>query len=705
MINKLQINEISKSILWEWKQFEIKTWKLASQADGSVVVKIWDTSVLATAVINKNPDENKDFMPLTIDCRESFYAGGKIWWALYIRREWRPSEQTILTARLTDRPIRPMFPEWMINDVVIAITPLSVDKENWIWIPSIIWASLAINLAWIPFESEVWAVKIWYKDWNYIINPTYQEVKEWILELTLAWTKDAITMVECSANEVCDEILLEAFRIWQEEIRKNCELQNEFLKNFEIEKKEIITNKPSKELIEKIENCLKIEELNKLIPSSKKEFNNQSEIIKNIIFENFKNELEDENNKEITKIKLWSWVFKVIKNFIRKKILEEEKRVDWRKLDQIRPLYCETWLWNNRIHWIWLFQRWETQVFSATTLWAPWDILLVDDMESDAIEQRFMHHYNMPWFSTNEAKSSRWASRREIWHWKLAEKALEAMIPSEEDFPYTLRVVSEVFSCNWSTSMASVCATTLSLMDAWVPIKNPVSWIAMWLITDWEKFKILTDIQWVEDFTWDMDFKVAWTKNWITALQMDMKIKWLSLEIIKQAIQKANTARLDILDFMLQTIDKPNEELSIYAPKITKIKLKASQIREVIWSGWANINEITKETWVKIDFKEDWTTIITAKDTKSWEEAIKMIQESIWSPEIWQIIEWKITRIEQYWLFVDIGKNKSWLCHVKNIWKSFVSDLKTMYKEWQKIRVKIIWIDDNNGKIDLRKED
>lgn len=704
MIEKLEINEIKKTFLWEWKNFEIKTWKLATQSDWSIVVTLWETSLLVTAVMNENPDEDKDFLPLTIDCRESFYAWWKIWWALYIRREWRPSEQTILNARLTDRPLRPMFPEWMINDIVITITPLSVDKENWLGIPSIIWASLALNLAWIPFEWPVWAVRIWYKDWQYIINPTYEQIETWLLELTLAWSIDTITMVECWANEVPTEILMEAFKLWQKEIERICNFQKEFLNEFNITKKEIKINKPSEEVINEIKKSIPEKYLHELIPSSKKEFNNKSNEIETLVLENFSEEINDWNNKDFTKTKVKMAIFKIIKEYVRENILKNDKRVDWRKLDQVRPLYCEVWL-NNRIHWIWLFQRWETQVFSATTLWSPWDVLVVDDMESDWIEKRFMHHYNMPWFSTNEAKAWRWASRREIWHWKLAEKALTPVIPNEDIFPYTIRVVSEVFSCNWSTSMASVCATTLSLMDAWVPISSPISWIAMWLVTDWENYKVLTDIQWVEDFTWDMDFKIAWSKKWITALQMDMKIKWLKFEVIEEAINKWNKAREDILNFMLETIEKPNENLSIYAPKITTMKLEPSQVREVIWSWWSNINEITRITWVKIDFKDDWTTTITAKNSEAELKAIEMIRASIWKPEIWQITEWTITRVEQYWIFVDIWKKKVWLCHVKNLWKWFISDPKVMYKEGQKIRVKIIWLNENDWKIELRKEE
>jgi len=320
---------------------------------------------------------------------------------------------------------------------------------------------------------------------------------------------------------------------------------------------------------------------------------------------------------------------------------------------------------------------------ALTTLWAPGDVLLVDNMEVDAKEYRFIHHYNMLPFSNNEARTWRWAGRREIWHWKLAEKALEKVMPEKELFPYTVRVVSEVLSSNWSTSMASVCAGCLSLMDAWVPITKPVSGIAMWLISDESlNYEILTDIQWLEDFVWDMDFKVAWTKDGITALQMDMKIKWLTLDIIKKAIDKANIWRAHILNFMLQTLDKPRAETSPTAPKITVLKVDPGQVKDVIGPWWSVINEIIRQTWVKIDFLEDGTCFITAKNREDNNKAVEIIKTIIWTPQEWDTIEWTISRIETYWVFVSLSKNKQWLCHVKNLSDGFISDPRTLFKEW-----------------------
>lgn len=702
MLEKLKINETKKTFIWEWKEIEITTWKLAPQSWWSVTIRLWDTELLCTAVINPDPNKNNDFLPLTIEFKETYYASWKIWWWPYNKREWRPSEYAILNARLTDRPIRPMFPEWMVNDVVVTITCLSVDRENIPWILSIIWSSLAIMLAWIPFEWPVWAVRIWYQNWEYVINPTTENIKDWKMNLVVAWSEDTITMVECWSDEISTEILMWWFKKAQEEIKKICQFQKEFLSLFDIEEKKICVNKPWKELLEFIKSNCDKQKLESIFPSTKKEFNEKFDYIEKDIFEKLQSKIEDENDEDYTESKVKIWVFKVIKEYIRSIILSEWKRVDWRWLNEVRKLYCETWLFK-RVHWSWLFQRWETQVLSLTTLWAPWDVEIIDTMEYDEVERRFIHHYNMPPFANNEARPTRFVNRREVWHWRLAEKSIMPVIPEKLDFPYTIRSVSEVLSSNWSTSMASVCATTLSLMDAWIPLKAPVSWIAMWLVTDENlNYKILTDIQWLEDFTWDMDFKVAWTKNWINALQMDMKIKWLKIEIIEEAIEMANKWRLDILDFMLNTLPWPREEISVFAPKIHKFKINVSQIKEVIWPWWSVINEIIKETNVKIDFEEDWTCIITSKNDVSLKRTLELIEAIIRTPKVWEQKEWVITRVENYWIFVNIWNSKIWLCHVKNLGEWYIADPKTLYKEWDKINVIVLWIE-TDWKIQLKK--
>lgn len=704
MISKLNVEEKKSSFVWEGKKFEFSSWKLANWCDGSVVVRFADTSLLVTCVMNREPNLESDFLPLAIDFKETFYAWWKIWWAAYTRREWRPSDFAVLTSRLTDRPLRPMFPSGMVNDVVLTITMLSADRENNAWIPSIIWSSLAIMLAWIPFDGPVWAVRIWYKDWNYIINPSYEEIESGIIDIVIAWTKDSITMIECWSKQVSEDILFWAMQLAQTQLALVCKWQEEFLAQFQIEKKEVSFNKPSENLLDYIRSTIPADLLESIYPADKAKYGKIYDECKQIVMSGVKTMIDDPLNDEFTMSKVKMWIFKVLKEFIRNKILKEEKRVDGRGIHQVRPLYTEVGL-IPRVHGSGLFQRWETQVLWITTLWAPWDVQLIDTMEHDQIEKRFMHHYNMPPFSTWEAKLSRGTWRRELWHWALAEKAIKYVLPTEEDFPYTIRSVSEVLNSNGSTSMASVCATILALMDAWVPISAPVSGIAMWLISgsNWE-YKILTDIQWLEDFVWDMDFKVAGTTAWITALQMDIKIKWLSFEILKTAIERANIWRLDILNFMLQTLDKPRAELNPYAPKIVSIKMNNQQVREVIGPWGSVITDIVKQTWVKIDFKEDWTCIITSKDTQSSDAAIKIIKEIIWVPTINDVIEWTVTRVEAYGAFVTIWKNKQWLCHVKNLWSGFIADAKAVIKEWDKMRVKIIWID-TDGKIQLRKEE
>lgn len=718
MIEKLQVNEVEFSEKWDWKDVSFAWWYLATQSDGSIQVSLWDTMLLVTAVLNKNPDPNKDFTPLAVDFRENYYAAGKIGWWPYRKREWRPSDGAIITSRLIDRCIRPMFPSWMVNDVIITLSAMQIDKENLPAVPWIIWASLAIMMAWIPFEWPISWVRIWYKDNNFIINPTYKELEEWELDLIVCGSKDTITMVEAGANQISTEIMMEAMDLAQREITRLCEWQESFLQKFHIEKKEVTQNLPSNYIMDRIREQLTVEKLEKFYPSTKKQLTEIYDNYEKEVLDMMKDDLVDPEKEDVTLVNVKTWIFKVMKSFVRKKLLEEWKRVDGRKSDVVRPLHVKVWL-NKRNHWVWVFQRGETQVMSITTIGAPWDVQLIDSMESDNDKQRFMHHYNMLPFATNEARMYRWAWRREIWHWRLAEKALEGVLPDGEKFPYTMRVVSEVLSCNGSTSMASVCASCLSLMDAWVPIINPVSWIAMWLVIgesdgselwenvqqleDWRKYIILTDIQWLEDFTWDMDFKVAGTKKGINALQMDMKIKWLPLHVLKQAIQQANGSRLEILDFMLENaIDKPREDLNEYAPRIQVLKIDPSKIRTVIWTWWSNVQEIIRQTWVDIDFQDDGTTFITAKDSKGMQAAIDMINESIWEPSPWDKLDTVITRVEAYWVFVKLWKTKLWLCHVRNLWQWFIKDPSSLYKVGDKISVEVIKIDADN-KIQVKK--
>ena len=729
MIKPLKTEKKEFEFDWNWKKVKFETGLLAPQAEGSIVVHFDGIKFLWTATINKNPDENKDFTPLTVDFREMFYSAGKIGGAPYKRKEWKPSDEAILVSRLIDRSIRPMFPEWMTNDVVLTINTLQVDKQNLYWVPGILAANLAIMLARIPFEWPVGAVRIWLKDWKLIVNPTKDQTTK--MNLVIAWTKDTITMIEAWGEDIPLDILVKAIDLAQKELNFICSKMEEFIQKVQNkEQVEITQNLVSENLLSKALELVNNYE-NKFFFTNKKEFQTVYEEFSNELKTWYENLSDEEKlqiipeNKDI-KVQLNLASFKAVKKLIRKHLLKTWERLDWRNPLEVRPLYTEVGLLD-KVHGSWLFQRWETQVLSITTLGAPGKVLLQDTLEKDDEEERFMHHYYMLPFSTNEARSYRWQWRREIWHGYLAEKTLRPIIPDENDFPYTIRVVSEVLSSNGSTSMASVCAGCLSLMDAWVPIKKPVSGIAMWLVIEplseqevedysksnpylkiveinWQKYGyvILTDLQWQEDFTWDMDFKVAGSKDWINALQMDMKVKWLPTQVLQEAIQQWNQARLEILDFMLQTISEPRKELSPYAPRLYTLNLTPDDVRNIIWKWGETIKKIIDETWVAIDFKEDGTTIITAENGESAQKAIAMIEEIIWKPEVGMKIKWKIIRVESFWVFVDLWHGKTGLCHISNLSKDFIKDPKQLYKEWDEIEVEIINIKDD-GKIEIRK--
>jgi polyribonucleotide nucleotidyltransferase len=762
MIDKLSVEKIVQDFNWNDKKVSFQTGFLAPQADGSVLIKFEWIEFLSTAVLNKNPDPNKDFLPLLVDFREMFYSAGKIWWAPYKRKEWKPSDDAVLVSRIIDRSLRPMFEDGMINDVVITVNTLQIDRENLFAVPAIISASLSVMLSGISFPA-VGAVRIWYKDWKFIVNPTKDET--WIMNLVVAWTKDTVTMIEAWGEDIPTDILLQAIDLAQKELKVICEKMEEYVKKVEklkskkVEKfmgeirwriqmkvdegeeswllrnqKYVVKNVLPEDLFNEVYK-ISLDYKDKFFPSDKKHFQEIYEELTDAVNNWFDSLAEGEQLNLLNiespddlsskkKIFLNIAVFKAVKKLMRTYLLSTGNRLDGRNPYQVRPLYTEVWLLE-RVHGSWLFQRWETQVLSLTTLWAPGKVLLQDTLEKDDEEERFLHHYYMLPFSTNEARWYRWQGRREIGHGYLAEKTLRPIIPDEKDFPYTIRVVSEVLSSNGSTSMASVCAGCLSLMDAWVPIKKPVSGIAMWLVIeelskeeienysknnkylkiveiDWKNFGyiILTDLQWQEDFTWDMDFKVAWSADGINALQMDMKVKWLPTKVLQEAIQQANEARAEILNFMLQTISKPREEISPYAPKLTTLHLTPDNVRTIIGKWWETIKSIIEKTGVAIDFEEDGTTIITAENPEKAQQAVDIIMDLIWEPKIWERIKWKIIRVESYGVFVDLGKWKVWLAHIRSF-KEYIEDLTKKFNIWDELEVEItaIWED---GKIQVK---
>ena len=693
----------------EWKMLSLETWKLAVQADSSVLLKFQENALLFSTVMQKNPKPDMDFLPLMVDFRESFSAAWKLWWAAYRRREWRPSDSNVLYARIIDRALRPMFPKWMINDVVITVSPLALDLDYHLGAISIIGSSVSVMSAGIPFDWPIWAVQLGYKDWKYLINPTKKELDECTMNLLVSWKKWTINMIECEANEVPENVIKKAFEIGQEEINKSCDFQSEFLLKLVIKQQEIKFNKPSEELMAYISNILTQDKLEAMTWNSKEPFNDLYYKYENEVKELAKEKISDLNEEDFTESKIKIWVFNTVKHFIRHRTLEKWLRIDDRKMEDIRPLYCEAWFLP-RVHGSGLFRRWDTQVLSTTTLGGPGEYMIIDDMENEQVKTRYMHHYNFPPFSTWEAGVIRWTGRREIWHGRLAEKALEIMLPSKDVFPYTIRVVSDCLGSGGSTSMWSVCGSTLSLMDAWVPIKKPVAGVAMWLMTDHDdagnitKYNILTDLMGTEDFTWDMDFKVAWTRDGITAIQLDTKLKGLTMEIIHNTITKAIGGYNQIMDFMLETIAEPRKTVSQYAPKIYVFKVHPDKIKEVIGRWGEIINKIIEACDnVKIDFDDDGTCFLTHVNQVSIDKALEMIKDIVEDLEVWQVYEWTISRIEEYGLFIKLPKNKMWLCHVSALGPTAGKDLTKQFKIWDKMKVKITEIDDQ-GRLKVKKE-
>lgn len=707
-ITKKALNVFSESFDLAGNQISFETGKLAVQADSSIKAQLWENVLLCSIVMEKNPRADMDFLPLMIDFRDSYSAAGRIWWAAYRRREGRPTDLVVLYARLIDRALRPMFPKWMINDVVITISPLSLAHDIDLWVLSIISASLSVLAAGIPFDGPVGAAQIGYIDWQFVINPNKEQLEKSLLNLVVAGKKWSINMVECEANEVPEDILKQAFVIWQEAIDQSCEIQNSFLKLLSISPQEISLNKPSEETMDFVREIITKDKLEALTGNTKVPFNSLFSQYEKEALEAAKGKIEDWDLEDFTESKIKMAVFNVIKDFIRSRTLETGKRVDDRDIKEIRSLYCEVGLFP-RTHGTGLFRRWDTQVLSTVTLWSPGDYLILDDMENDWIQQRYMHHYNFPPFSVWEARAMRGTGRREIWHGRLAEKALEPMIPAKESFPYTIRVVSDCLGSGGSTSMWSVCGSTLALMDAGVPLIKPVSGIAMWLMTeheeDWTitKHMVLNDLMGTEDFMWDMDFKVAGTVDGVTALQLDTKLKGLTMDIVHETINRACEWYKEIMTLMLETLPQARESVGTYAPKIHIMQINPDKIKEVIGKWWEVINKIIEESaWVKIDLNDDGSCFITHQDQKSIDKAVEMILEITTDLEVGQTFDAKITRVEDYGLFVQLPKNKLWLCHVSQLGQKYAPPLSNHFKIWTTIKVTISSID-QTGKVACKK--
>jgi polyribonucleotide nucleotidyltransferase len=676
------------------RELKVTIGKIAELANGSCLVQYGDTVIMANVTASKEPRQGIDFFPLSVDFEEKLYSVGKIPGG-FIKREGRPGEKAILTSRLIDRPLRPLFPKGYRNDVSVTVTVLSVDQDCSPEIAGMIGSSIALSISDIPFEGPTSAVNIGLIDGEFIINPNSKQRELTKLDLTVSGTKEAIMMVEAGAKEVSEEVVLNAILFAHEEIKKLCDFISEITRETGKEKSDYTCftcdeeiEKEIREYADPIINETVIEE-DKLLRQEK--IDNFKAEAKALFLEKY-----PENEADIDEI-----LYTIVKEKVRENILQRGIRPDNRGIDEIRKISCEVGLLP-RTHGSGLFTRGQTQVLTVATLGLGSDEQTLDGI-SEETSKRYMHHYNFPSYSVGETRPSRGPGRREIGHGALAERALEPVIPGEEEFPYTIRLVSEVLSSNGSTSQASVCGSTLALMDAGVPIKAPVAGVAMGLMKEGDKVVILTDIQGLEDFFGDMDFKVAGTKEGITAIQMDIKVHGIDKDILTAALEKARIGRLFILDKMLECIDKPREEVSKYAPKIITMHIDTEKIREVIGTGGKVINKIIEETGVKIDIEDDGTVSIAAENVESAYKAKKIIEGIVKEIEVDEIILGKVVRIESYGAFVQLSENKDGLLHISQIDNKRVGKVEDVLKIGDEVLVKVIDIDDK-GKIKLSRK-
>ena len=617
---------------WAGRSLTIETGQLAKQANGAVLVRYGDTVVLSTAVASKEPRDG-DFFPLTVNYEEKMYAAGKIPGG-FKKREGRPGDEATLTARLIDRPIRPLFPKGYRHDVQIMNTVLSADPDCSPEMAAMIGSSMALSVSDIPFQGPIAGVNVGYIDGTYVINPTLEQKEVSRLDLEVAGHKDAVNMVEAGASEITEQEMLEAIFFGHEEIKRLVAFQEEVVEHIQPVKKEFIPVERDEELVQRVKSLTEEKGLKETVLTFDKQQRDENlDALKAEIATEFVDEADPENELLIDEV--YAILNDLVKEEVRRLIADEKIRPDGRKPDEIRPLESEVGLLP-RAHGSGLFTRGQTQALSVLTLGALGDYQLIDGLGPE-IEKRFMHHYNFPNFSVGETGPVRAPGRREIGHGALGERALRYIIPDTTEFPYTIRIVSEVLESNGSSSQASICGSTLALMDAGVPIKAPVAGIAMGLVTREDSYTILTDIQGMEDALGDMDFKVAGTKEGITAIQMDIKIDGLTREVIEEALEQARQGRLAIMDHMLQTIDQPRSELSAYAPKVEIMHIKPEKIRDVIGPGGKKINEIIDETGVKLDIEQDGTIFIGAVDQEMINRAREIINEITREAEVGQV--------------------------------------------------------------------
>lgn len=683
------------SMDWAGRQLTVEVGQLAKQANGAVLIRYGETAVLSTATASKEP-KPLDFFPLTVNYEERLYAVGKIPGG-FIKREGRPSEKAILASRLIDRPIRPLFADGFRNEVQVISIVMSVDQDCSSEMAAMFGSSLALSISDIPFEGPIAGVTVGRVNNQFIINPSVKEQENSDIHLVVAGTKDAINMVEAGADEVPEEVMLEAIMFGHEEIKRLIAFQEKIVAEVGKEKTEIVLFELDSELEAQIRSKAE-QDINKAVQVVEKHAREDAinEVKAAVVAEYEEQEADEATIKQVKQI-----LSKLVKEEVRRLITVEKVRPDGRQIDEIRPLSSEVGLLA-RTHGSGLFTRGQTQALSICTLGALGDVQILDGLGIEETK-RFMHHYNFPQFSVGETGPMRGPGRREIGHGALGERALEPIIPSEKDFPYTIRLVSEVLESNGSTSQASICASTLAMMDAGVPIKAPVAGIAMGLVKSGEHYTVLSDIQGMEDHLGDMDFKVAGTSKGVTALQMDIKIEGLSREILEEALQQAKKGRLHILDSMLATLTTPRSELSKYAPKILTMSINPDKIRDVIGPSGKQINKIIDETGVKIDIEQDGTVFISSVHEDMNQKAKKIIEDIVREVEVGQMYLGKVKRIEKFGAFVEIFSGKDGLVHISELAEERVGKVEDVVSIGDEILVKVTEID-KQGRVNLSRK-
>jgi len=680
---------------WAGRPLVVEVGQLAKQANGAALVRYGETAVLSTATMSKSP-KPLDFFPLTVNYEERLYAAGKIPGG-FIKREGRPSEQAVLTSRLIDRPIRPMFPDGFRNEVQVISMVMSNDQDCPSDVAAMFGSSLALAVSDIPFDGPIAGVHVGYINGEFVVNPTVEQAAQSTVHLTVAGNKDAVNMVEAGALEVPEEIMLEAIMFGHSEIQKLIAFQEQIVAEVGKEKLEVTLYELDAELTAAIKAACEADMNTAIQTVDKQEREENITAVKTRIIESYEaEEADDETMKQVKAI-----LDKMVKDEVRRLITEDKIRPDGRKQDEIRPLSSEVDLLP-RTHGSALFTRGQTQALSICTLGALGDVQIIDGLGVEE-SKRWMHHYNFPQFSVGETGPIRGPGRREIGHGALGERALLAVMPTEEDFPYAIRCVSEVLESNGSTSQASICASTMAMLAAGVPLKAPVAGIAMGLVKKGEHYTVLTDIQGMEDHLGDMDFKVAGTAKGVTALQMDIKIDGLSRDILEEALTQAKIGRMQILEHMLSTIAKPRESLSKYAPKIISIKINPDKIRDVIGPGGKQINKIIDETGVKIDTEQDGTIYIASADEAMINRAKEIIESIVREAKVGEYYMATVKRIEKFGAFCEIFPGKDGLLHISEIQEERTKQVEDVLKLGDQLLVKCIEID-NQGRVNLSRK-